>query len=190
MINNGDAGILGYYGYDYLGNKLTTAELDSSSAEMRSTAKTLFSRLQAPFQPIYVAGYVDVNDAATPTSGVGYRSGDRWFNSSGQELTDPSVLRAASGIQPFLIGYETDESGDLPGSKLRKDAFRVYDPIVNVMPRVAFSFPISDQAVFFAHYDVLTQRPTSNSRLDLLEYACIVNTNNTLNNPALKPTKP
>ncbi len=65
----------------------------------------------------------------------------------------------------------------------------MYEPVVNVMPRVAFSFPISDQAVFFAHYDILTQRPTSNSRLDLLEYAYIENTVNTLNNPALKPTK-
>ena len=266
LINNGDGlnsvagGVLSYYGYDYLGNKLTTKpSFDKFFSGNTITGEdTLYSRLQAPFQPIYVAGYVMdkfsfddiifnvgvrvdrydanqyqlkdkylwrnawsvgeavnsgdvgqgirnqlgdrpenigedyvvyVNDAATPTSVVGYRSGDRWFNSAGQELVDPSVLRAASGIQPFLIGYDTDESGDIAGSKIRKDAFRVYDPIVNVMPRVAFSFPISDQAVFFAHYDVLTQRPTSNSRLDLLEYAYIVNTNNTLNNPALKPTK-
>ena len=27
------------------------------------------------------------------------------------------------------------------------------------MPRIAFSFPISDEAQFFAHYDVLAQRP-------------------------------
>lgn len=30
------------------------------------------------------------------------------------------------------------------------------------MPRIAFSFPISDEALFFAHYDVLTQRPSGN----------------------------
>ncbi len=252
-------GLVSYYGYDHLGNKLTA----KPSFEKFFTANingedTTYAYLQAPFQPIYVAGYlmdkfsfddiifnvgvridrydanqyqlkdkylwrnawtagdaagssqvgdgirnqlnnrpsnigdsyvVYVNDAKNPNSVVGYRNGDNWYNAVGEQLVDPSVLRSAEGIQPFLIGYNTDQTGDLPGTKMRKDAFRVYDPVVNVMPRVAFSFPISDQAVFFAHYDILTQRPTSNSRLDLLEYAYIANTSNTLNNPALKPTK-
>ncbi|MBL7986178.1 MAG: carboxypeptidase-like regulatory domain-containing protein [Flavobacteriales bacterium] len=253
-------GLISYYGYDHVGNKLTAKpsfEKFFSGSEIDGE-DTLYSRLQAPFQPIYVAGYVMdkfsfddiifnvgvrvdrydanqyqlkdkylwrnawtageaansndvgqgirnqlssrpsnigedyvvyVDNAKQPTSVVGYRDGDRWYNAAGEELVDPSVLRSAEGIQPYLIGYQTDQSGDLIGSPIRKDAFRVYDPVVNVMPRVAFSFPISDQAVFFAHYDVLTQRPTSNSRLDLLEYAYILNTGNILNNPALKPTK-
>ena len=38
------------------------------------------------------------------------------------------------------------------------------------MPRIAFSFPISDEAQFFAHYDVLTQRPPTGNRLEPVDY--------------------
>lgn len=259
LINNGN-NLVSYYGYDHLGNKLTSKPSfeDFFNGSTIDGEDTLYSMLQAPFQPIYVAGYVMdkfsfddiifnvgvrvdrydanqyqlkdkylwrpawtageaagssdvgqgiknqlqnrpsnigddyvvyVDNAEAPTQVVGYRDGDTWYNASGEFLNDPSVLRSAEGIQPFLIGYDSDQSGDLQGSEMRQSAFRVYDPVVNVMPRVAFSFPISDQAVFFAHYDILTQRPTSANRLDLVEYAYIRNTGNTLNNAALKPTK-
>ena len=36
--------------------------------------------------------------------------------------------------------------------------------------RIAFSFPISDEAQFFAHYDVLTQRPPERSSFSPTEY--------------------
>jgi outer membrane receptor protein involved in Fe transport len=58
------------------------------------------------------------------------------------------------------------------------------------MPRVAFSFPISDEAVFFAHYDVLTQRPgAGQSRLDLVTMSYLGLTGDVVTNPDLKPTK-
>ncbi|MFT3884005.1 MAG: carboxypeptidase regulatory-like domain-containing protein [Flavobacteriales bacterium] len=132
---------------------------------------------------------VYVDNSEDPHSIVGYRDGDTWYNAQGSLVTDPVALRQASGIQPYLVNYKTDPNGSLDGSKLRKEAFKVYDPKVNVMPRIAFSFPISDEAVFFAHYDILTQRPTDFSRLDLLSYAYIQNTGAVLNNPDLKPTK-
>jgi outer membrane receptor protein involved in Fe transport len=97
-------------------------------------------------------------------------------------------LEEAGQIKPYLI--ERGEGGDLAGSDLSKEAFRDYTPVINVMPRIAFSFPISDEAVFFAHYDVLTQRPNSfQSRLNLVDYAFIQNSGNILTNPNLKPTK-
>ncbi|MBK7556574.1 MAG: TonB-dependent receptor [Flavobacteriales bacterium] len=130
---------------------------------------------------------VYVNDFTNPSAVVGYRDGDDWYNALGERVTDPSVLRSASGIQPYLINKGND--GQLAGSKLNQNAFKDYDPVVNFMPRVAFSFPISDEAVFFAHYDVLTQRPTNASRLDLLNYAYVQTTGNTINNPNLRPTK-
>ena len=37
-------------------------------------------------------------------------------------------------------------------------------------PRLAFSFPISDDANFFAHYDILVQRPPSNWEVTPLNY--------------------
>ncbi|MBK9061068.1 MAG: hypothetical protein IPL81_14795 [Flavobacteriales bacterium] len=87
------------------------------------------------------------------------------------------------------MDYKNDPAGSLTGSKLRQEAFEVYNPKVNVMPRIAFSFPISDEAVFFAHYDILTQRPTGFSRLDLLGYAYIENTGISSLTPTWRPTK-
>ncbi len=35
--------------------------------------------------------------------------------------------------------------------KISSDAFKDYDPQVEIMPRISFSFPISDEALFFLH---------------------------------------
>jgi outer membrane cobalamin receptor len=58
------------------------------------------------------------------------------------------------------------------------------------MPRVAFSFPISDEALFFAHYDVLTKRPTTGNRLNPIHYFYLQTGNiDRVNNPSLLPEK-
>ena len=57
------------------------------------------------------------------------------------------------------------------------------------MPRISFSFPISDEALFFAHYDVLTQRPTSNIFTTPATWYYFNFTGNQINNPNLEPTK-
>ena len=58
------------------------------------------------------------------------------------------------------------------------------------MPRVAFSFNISDEAVFFAHYDILTQRPTSNNRFSPVDYFFIEARDNLISNPNLRLRRP
>jgi outer membrane receptor protein involved in Fe transport len=71
-------------------------------------------------------------------------------------------------------------------------AFKDYQPQVNYMPRISFSFPISDDALFYAHYDILTQRPSSsNIQLDPVAYYFIgvTGSSGTISNPALKPEK-
>ena len=50
--------------------------------------------------------------------------------------------------------------------------FKDYDPQLNLMPRLAFSFPISESAGFFAHYDVLVERPNSNTLVAILDSSC------------------
>ena len=251
LINNGNSAV-SYLGYDHLGNRLTSRPSFNSFFDDRD-AQGNHTRLQAPFQPIYIAGYVmdkfafddiifnvgvrvdryDANqnvlkdkylwqdaftagstvpDAAiaaqlasrpdnigddyvvyvdsyqSPNAIKGYRSGDQWYSAQGVELADGSSLQEAGQIRPYLAGR--GEAGSLTGSSLSKDAFRDYTPVVNVMPRIAFSFPISDEAVFFAHYDVLTQRPNAaQSSGDLMAYAYIENTGSILTNPNLKPTK-
>ena len=65
-------------------------------------------------------------------------------------------------------------------------------PQTNWMPRISFSFPISDDALFYAHYDILTQRPsTGEVQIQPIAYYYIGVTGSagTINNPALKPEK-
>ncbi len=130
---------------------------------------------------------VYVEDAANPREDqvVGYRDGDTWYNAEGVEVSDPSAALGQGGgkVQPYLV----DPSNTEVNSKVFKD----YVPQLNIMPRIAFSFPISDVASFYAHYDVLTQRPPERNNLDPLAYLGVVNNDNTayVNNPDLKPEK-
>jgi len=129
--------------------------------------------------PDYVV-YVD--NVANPTQILGYRNGDKWYNAQGIEIQDPSLIKTSSGIAPYLV----DPTQTKPNSK----AFKDYDPQYVIMPRIAFSFPISDQAVFFAHYDVLSKRPTSGLRMSPLDYYFIqANAQDFISNPSLKPEK-
>lgn len=130
---------------------------------------------------------VYVNDISNPTDIVGYRSGDNWFDASGAPESNPKRIADAStagGIQPYL--WEPDNQ------ELTAESFVDYEPQVNVMPRVSFNFPISDEALFLAHYDVLVQRPDAGlARLDLLEYMRLQIQDNSgiFNNPNLLPQK-
>ncbi|WKZ66095.1 MAG: carboxypeptidase-like regulatory domain-containing protein [Flavobacteriales bacterium] len=252
LINAGN-NLVSFVGYDYLGNRLTRKpSFDDFFTELDERGR--YTRAQAPFQPIYMAGYimdkfafddiifnvgvrVDRYDAnqnvlkdkylwreaykagdAVPVSAIqqqlsnrpsnigddfvvyvddyedpnavrGYRDGDTWYSATGVELADGNSIQQGGRIRPYLIGG--DDRSELQGtSPMTRSAFRDYTPVVNIMPRIAFSFPISDEAVFFAHYDVLTQRPNAiQSRGDLVSYAYIEQNNDVLNNPNLKPTK-
>jgi len=141
---------------------------------------------------------VYVNSITDPTQIVGYRNNNRWYNSEGVEVVDPRVLaqQTSTGqLTPYLINAKdgaTDETstGIRSSSFDPKNSFKDYDPQINFMPRVAFSFPISDMANFFAHYDVLTQRPPSRLRMNIFDYYFMdINTGGVLNNPNLKPEK-
>ncbi len=124
---------------------------------------------------------VYVDKVKDPTRVVGYRNDYTWFNADGIEILDPTILDVGSGISPALL--------DQDQNRVNIKSFKDYDPQINVMPRISFSFPISDEALFFAHYDVLTQRPTSNVRSDPSSYYFFENIGGRLNNPSLEPTK-
>ncbi|MFN3341548.1 MAG: TonB-dependent receptor domain-containing protein [Flavobacteriales bacterium] len=245
LLNNGN-NYVSYYGYSYSGERQT----ERVSFEDFFTARDEFgnkTRPIAPFQPIYVAGYimdkfafddlifnvglrvdrfdanqnvlqdryllyqaktvkevnaqnefgadhptnmgddyvVYVNTVENPTAITGYRDGRNWYNSQGEQVADPTVLFGPNGIAPYLVNPNASKEKD---SEIPK-AFRDYKPQINVMPRVAFSFPISDEALFFAHYDVLTKRPTTGNRLDILDYYFMDVRNVVVNNPDLMPEK-
>jgi len=129
---------------------------------------------------------VYVDDVESPTKIVGYRNGDDWYNSVGTQISDPTLLsEAADGkIAPLLSNPEFAVKGFKT-----VDAFKDYEPQLSFMPRIAFSFPISDEAQFFAHYDVLTQRPSAN-RIEPMDYLFMESqVGALLNNPDLKPEK-
>jgi hypothetical protein len=124
---------------------------------------------------------VYVNDVTNPSEINGFRTENNWYNALGTQVEDPKVIRGASGIAPWL----TKEA--LLQETPNQTAFKDYEAQVNFMPRIAFSFPISDEASFFAHYDVLTKRPTSGFRFDPYEYQFIQSRSDIISNANLKP---
>ncbi|HHS95108.1 MAG TPA: TonB-dependent receptor, partial [Phaeodactylibacter sp.] len=213
--------ILGYYGYDYLGNKVddnVTFE-DFFSRKDEDGARSF---LVPASRPNYIAFYlqdkfqfkdiifrvgfrVDRYDANTKvlkdpfslydiatvgdlgieapenigsdfkvyTTAIGsetvkaYRKGEQWYRPDGSPVNDAQLIFGGGIITPRLKNPEANiksENFDVA------DSFEDYKPQVNWMPRLAFSFPISDAANFFAHYDILVQRPPSNSYVSPLQY--------------------
>jgi len=124
---------------------------------------------------------VYVDNVNSPTEVTGYRHESTWYNSEGVEIQDISVLERGSGISPYLIDPSQDN--------ISSNAFKDYEPQYSVMPRISFSFPISDEALFFAHYDVLTQRPLGNQKFNPSSYYFINSIEGRIDNPSLFPTK-
>lgn len=129
---------------------------------------------------------VYVNDIQNPTEIVGYRNGRSWYDANGNLLVDSDPLQTANGIAPLLVDKENTNSEDITSA-----AFEDYKPQINIMPRIAFSFSISEDALFFAHYDVLTKRPTTGARLNPLDYYYLQSrgTSYVVSNPNLMPEK-
>jgi len=123
---------------------------------------------------------VYVDDVNSPTQINGFRNENTWFDANGDLVENPIGLRGAGGIAPWLR---------TPGAPMNSGAFEDYKAQVNVMPRIAFSFPVSDESSFFAHYDILTQRPTFAQRFDPYGYRFVQSRNRALSNPNLKPSK-
>jgi len=112
---------------------------------------------------------VYVDNKLDPKAIVGYRAGDQWYDADGNEINDATVLYRNGTIQPYLVS-----PNDRPGDETFLGAFKDYQPVISMMPRISFSFPISDEALFFAHYDILTRRPTAfESRIDPYSYLFI-----------------
>ncbi len=137
--------------------------------------------------------YVDDFNSPSPTI-LGYREGDTWYNADGEEVTDPNVIAVTSStgtITPYVV----DPNADIKDANYDPNSsFEDYTPQITIMPRVAFSFPISKvedrEALFFAHYDILTQRPpTGNTTTPADYYFFLENAGALLDNPNLRPEK-
>ncbi len=132
--------------------------------------------------------YVDNNSSSNPNI-IGYRSGTNWYDPFGNYISDPATLKKYSGgqaPQPYLVNNTTITDSNFNPNL----SFTDYTPQVNIMPRVQFSFPISDYAKFYAHYDIYTMRPTSGNNANPETYYYLQqNAQGTIANPNLKPQK-
>lgn len=224
-----DQGLIGYYGYDYLGNPLPSG----------ITFKDFFTHRDgdgvrdfpvAPLQPLYQAAFLkdkftfnkmifslglrverfdlntkvmkdiyslyqimDAGTAYATVPGLGqkpgnigddykvyvstpgstevkaFRNGDTWYFADGTQANDGNVIFGGGVVAPLLA--DTVKGDNILDPRFDPDnSFEDYKPQVSWLPRLAFSFPISDDANFFAHYDVLVQRPPSNWQITPLNY--------------------
>jgi outer membrane receptor protein involved in Fe transport len=129
---------------------------------------------------------VYVDNSGDPKKIVGYRYESQWYDANGSEVYDFRTLYPSGQAEP----YRTDPNDQI-GDESFLNAFKDYDPDINVLPRISFSFPISDEALFFAHYDWLAKRPSSGtSRLNPVELLYINQlATNEFVNPNLKSEK-
>jgi len=127
---------------------------------------------------------VYVNDVDNPTKILGYRNDDQWYDEKGKAIANPELIsnKTSNGkIAPYLV--------DSKDQNLSENSFQDYKPQVNILPRVWFSFPINNTALFFANYDVLAQRPNVNQNFSTIDNYFYIQTRNnqTFANPALTP---
>ena len=136
--------------------------------------------------------YTDVDNGDNV---VAYRNGDDWFRPNGEPVnsfTEIDAIRGNLVFPKYANPGVFDEPDFIKSDNFSvEDAFKDYEVQFNVMPRLAFSFPISDVANFFAHYDVLLQRPPSGSLATALDYYFFADRagGSTFNNPALRPER-
>ncbi|MFT4604224.1 MAG: outer membrane receptor protein involved in Fe transport [Rhodothermales bacterium] len=116
--------------------------------------------------PVDAAPYYNQNDV------IGYR--DRtgiFYDAGGQEVPAGDIL---------LTGAKPQTTSNI----VTEDAFVDYEPEVTFMPRIGVSFPVTDEALFFARYGVVSQRPSSNSFSSI---AALSRSTGRLNNNGLQP---
>ena len=120
---------------------------------------------------------------------AGYRDREgRFYDVNGQVVT-PNAVITNSAIRPrtALRDPNNASAGRYGTGELAEAAFEDYKPEAIVQPRIGVTFPVTDQALFFAHYDVLAQRPTTNQFANLQNYATRLESAGNIGNPALKP---
>lgn len=116
-----------------------------------------------------------------------YRVGEQWYFPNGTRANDGNIIFGGTIVNPK---YKNALNDIRDPNFDPNNSFEDYKRQLNVMPRLAFSFPISDDANFFAHYDILVQRPTSNTIFTPLNYYYFEDASvrpSRINNPNLKP---
>jgi len=132
---------------------------------------------------------------STDESGVevqAYRDGDQWYQPNGNPVNNAALIFQGGVVNPVYTSEQARENANyIKEVGFNPDvSFEDYEVQVNIMPRLAFSFPISDEANFFAHYDILVQRPPSNTIATAQDYYYFYDRTNVVkDNPNLRPER-
>jgi outer membrane receptor protein involved in Fe transport len=116
-----------------------------------------------------------------------YRNGNTWYFADGAQANDGNLIFGGGVVRPYLQDVITGGNIKDPRFDYRT-SFEDYKPQIAWLPRIAVSLPISDIANFFAHYDVLVQRPPDNWQVTPLNYFGFYDSA-PRNNANLKPEK-
>ncbi len=157
------------YNYFTVGDKRSNGQIELPTGEF----VTIPSNIGDDYA-IYINGLTDINEI------TGFRSGTTWYNADGAIVASPTAL-ARGGTEPTPWVKNPDQQ------KVDQASFEDYKPSWDFMPRISFSFPISDEALFFAHYDKLTQRPSSAYFVTPLDYYYFTENSGSIANPNLRP---
>lgn len=109
---------------------------------------------------------------------VGYRDlNGQFYDTNGNTVAPNEVV--TRGEPRVKEGFDR--------GRLYDEIFTDYEPQAKFQPRIGVTFPVTDQALFFAHYDVLSQRPTTNQFATLESFFNRLEGSGNIGNPALEP---
>jgi len=109
---------------------------------------------------------------------VGFRDLDgNFYDTEGTRTTADEILVTERGAV------------QLDPTQSRASAFTEYEPQLTIMPRLGVSFPVTDRALFFASYNVVSQRPTEQAFTAFRTYEEITGQNSQVANPSLEPER-
>jgi len=138
-----NAGGIGTYGYDYKGNETDGYNVPGVS-----------SKVDEPYKPTFAAAYVqnkfEFNDLIL-NFGLRY------------EYLDPKMLMVDPTLNPTTGQYDYQEVPvDQNLNIIPEDDFTRSKPFSFLLPRISFSFPVSDKTVFYTQYGKYVQMPSLN----------------------------
>ncbi|MEM1054472.1 MAG: TonB-dependent receptor [Bacteroidota bacterium] len=151
----------------YRASDAASGVVDPVTGEIINAVGSLPSTVEGDF-----AVYVDSNSDDV----VGYRDLDgNFYDASGQEVASNEVTS---------VGRILAVNG---GSSISEEAFVDYEPQLTIMPRIGVTFPVTNRALFFASYNVTSQRPSENAFATIRDYENVRSGQGTINNANLKP---
>ncbi|MCF8236935.1 MAG: carboxypeptidase regulatory-like domain-containing protein [Saprospiraceae bacterium] len=119
-----------------------------------------------------------------------FRVGDQWYYPNGAPAPDGTAIYGTSTSTPYYKEQDANIRDIRSPDYKPETSFEDYKSKLFWVPRLAFSFPISDESNFFANYDVLVSRPTSNTIVTPLDYFYFEDQGRTpANNPNLQPER-